>query len=75
MSDKPGEHLQEEPQEERGPKGSRDTGPDEPNTGPVDRPEGTSNAGSDTSIDPRAPRTRRHLTCQRVVAAEDERKP
>ena len=52
MSDKPGEHLQEEPQEERGPKGSRDTGPDEPNTGPVDRPEGTSNAESDTSIDP-----------------------
>ena len=34
MSDKPGEHLEEEPQEERGPEGSRDTGSDEPAAGP-----------------------------------------
>ena len=52
MSDKPGEHLEEEPQEERGPEGSRDTGSDEPGGGPVDRPEGTSDEESDTSIDP-----------------------
>ena len=30
MSDMPGEHLTEEPQSERGPMGSRDTGSDEP---------------------------------------------
>ncbi len=52
MSDKPGEHLDEEPQSERGAEGSRDTGSDEPAGGPVDRPEGSSDAASDTSIDP-----------------------
>jgi hypothetical protein len=55
MSDKPGEHLDEEPQEERGPRGSRDTGSDEPGGGPVDRPAGTSDEGSDTSVDPEGP--------------------
>ena len=38
----PGAHLEEEPQEERGAPGSRDTGSDEPAGGPVDRPAGTS---------------------------------
>ncbi len=52
MSDKPGEHLAEEPQEERGPEGSRDTGSDEPAGGPVDRPAGTSDEESDTSVQP-----------------------
>ena len=52
MSDKPGEQLDEEPQEERGPEGSRDTGSDEPAGGPVDRPEGTSDEESDTAIQP-----------------------
>jgi hypothetical protein len=52
MSDKPGEHLDEEPQQERGPEGSRDTGSDEPSGGPVDRPAGTSDEESDTSVDP-----------------------
>jgi hypothetical protein len=52
MSDTPGEHLEPEPQEERGPVGSRDTGSDEPSGGPVDRPAGTSDEESDTSIDP-----------------------
>ena len=52
MSDKPGEHLEEEPQEERGPEGSRDTGSDEPAGGPVDRPAGTSDEESDTSVQP-----------------------
>lgn len=52
MSDKPGEHLDEEPQDERGPEGSRDTGSDEPGGGPVDRPAGTSDEESDTSINP-----------------------
>jgi hypothetical protein len=52
MSEKPGEHLDEEPQEERGPAGSRDTGSDEPSGGPVDRPAGTSDEESDTSIQP-----------------------
>jgi hypothetical protein len=41
MTDQPGEQLEEEPQEERGPAGSRDTGSDEPSGGPVDRPAGT----------------------------------
>ena len=38
MSETPGEHLDPEPQSERGPKGSRDIGSDEPSGGPVDRP-------------------------------------
>ena len=40
MSETPGEHLTEEPQEERGPMGSRDTGSDQPAGGPADRPVG-----------------------------------
>ncbi|CAN5515395.1 hypothetical protein BH18ACT8_BH18ACT8_07540 [soil metagenome] len=50
MSDTPGEHLAEEPQEERGALGSRDTGADEPAGGPADRPAGTSEE-SDSSVD------------------------
>ncbi|MGI8523122.1 MAG: hypothetical protein ACR2K3_07405 [Nocardioides sp.] len=52
MSDKPGEQLEEEPQEERGPEGARDTGSDESSGGPVDRPAGTADEESDTSIQP-----------------------
>jgi hypothetical protein len=52
VSDKPGEQLDEEPQGERGPEGSRDTGSDEPGGGPVDRPEGGSDEESDTSVKP-----------------------
>ncbi len=48
MSEVAGEHLEEEPQAERGPTGSRDTGSDEPGGGPVDRPEGTT--GDDTAV-------------------------
>ncbi len=51
MSDKPAEHLDEEPQAARGEPGSRDTGSDEPAGGPVDRPAGTSDEESDTSVD------------------------
>jgi hypothetical protein len=36
----PGENTREEPQEERGTPGSRDTGSDKPAGGPVDRPSG-----------------------------------
>lgn len=43
-------HLQEEPQSERGAPGSRDEG-GPPGAGPVDRPEGTSGAESDTGVD------------------------
>jgi hypothetical protein len=52
MSDAPGEQLAEEPQAERGDPGSRDTGSDEPAGGPVDRPAGTSDEHSDSSVDP-----------------------
>ena len=54
MSDttEPGAQLQEEPQSERGPMGSRDTGSDEPAAGPSDRPAGTSDEDSDTTVDP-----------------------
>ena len=52
MSDIPAAHLQEEPQEERGAPGSRDTGSDEPAGGPARRPAGTSDENSDTSVDP-----------------------
>lgn len=52
MTTKPGEHREEEPQDERGAPGSRDTGSDEPGGGPVDRPEGSSDEESDTSVNP-----------------------
>ncbi len=55
MSSKPeraGEQVQEESQEERGPVGSRDTGSDKPSGGPVDRPAGTADEESDTSVAP-----------------------
>ena len=55
MTDTPGEQLSEEPQSERGPMGSRDTGSDEPGGGPVDRPEGQVDEGSDSTVDPQAP--------------------
>ena len=51
MSDKPAEQLSEEPQAERGAPGSRDTGSDEPAGGPTDRPAGTSEEDSDSSVD------------------------
>lgn len=51
----PGDHLQEEPQEERGAPGSRDTGSDEPAGGPVDRPAGSSDADDLTAVDPQEP--------------------
>ncbi len=40
MGTEPGQHLHEEPQSERGSKGSRDTGADEAGGGPTDRPAG-----------------------------------
>ena len=55
MSEEPGEHLEEEPQQERGPEGSRDTGSDEPGGGEVDRPGGRAEGegeDADTSIKP-----------------------
>jgi hypothetical protein len=52
MSDTPGQHLDEEPQQERGPRGSRDTGSDEPSAGPADRPSGVADAEADTSVKP-----------------------
>jgi hypothetical protein len=55
VSDMPGEDLEEEPQAERGPRGSRDTGSDEPSGGPVDRPAGTAEEETDTSVDPQGP--------------------
>jgi hypothetical protein len=52
MSDKPAEHLEEEPQAERGEPGSRDTGSDEHAGGPVDRPSGgTADEETDKSVD------------------------
>lgn len=52
MTDTPAEQLEEEPQAERGPVGSRDTGSDEPSGGPSDRPAGTVDGGSDRSVAP-----------------------
>ena len=52
MTETPGEHLDEEPQAERGAMGSRDTGSDEPSGGPVDRPAGTADADDDTTVNP-----------------------
>ena len=52
MTDVPGEQLQEEPQEERGAPGSRDTGSDQPSGGPADRPAGTSDEEDATTVAP-----------------------
>jgi hypothetical protein len=55
MTDTPGAHLEEEPQSERGPMGSRDTGSDEPSGGPTDRPAGVAEKDSDSSVDAQEP--------------------
>ena len=55
MTDTAGEHLTEEPQSERGPMGSRDTGSDEPSGGPSDRPAGTVKEGEDSTVDAQEP--------------------
>lgn len=55
MTDKKRGHHDEEPQSERGPKGSRDTGSDQPSGGPADRPAGRSGKKSDTSVKPGEP--------------------
>jgi hypothetical protein len=55
MTETPGQYLEEEPQEERGPRGSRDTGSDEPSAGPADRPAGVADADADTSVKPEEP--------------------
>jgi hypothetical protein len=47
----PAAHLQEEPQSERGAPGSRDTGSPDPGGGPVDRPTGSSDEDSDSTVD------------------------
>ncbi|MFE2376133.1 hypothetical protein [Streptomyces sp. NPDC059398] len=52
MSDRSAADVHEEPQEERGAKGSRDTGSDQPSGGPVDRPAGTADKKADTSVQP-----------------------
>lgn len=52
MSEPAGEQLKEEPQEERGARGSRDTGSGQPGGGPANRPEGDSDEKSDTSVLP-----------------------
>ncbi|MGN5633060.1 hypothetical protein [Streptomyces sp. AC154] len=52
MPDRTRAEVHEEPQEERGAMGSRDTGSDKPSGGPVDRPAGTSDAKADTSVKP-----------------------
>ena len=48
MTSMPRDDTEEEPQEERGAPGSRDTGSDEPAGGPVDRPAGGSDEETDT---------------------------
>jgi hypothetical protein len=52
MTDTPGEQLTEEPQSERGPMGSRDTGSDQPSAGPAGRPAGRADDGEDSTVDP-----------------------
>jgi hypothetical protein len=54
MTEEPGANLEPEPQAERGPAGSRDTGSDEPGGGPADSPAGTSDEESDTSVLPQS---------------------
>jgi hypothetical protein len=54
MTEEPGANLEPEPQAERGAVGSRDTGSDEPGGGPADRPAGTPDEESDTSVLPQS---------------------
>ena len=70
MTDTPGEHLTEEPQSERGPMGSRDTGSDEPSGGPVDRPEGRADDGERLDASTRRSRSTAARTCRPGTAAE-----
>ncbi len=46
------ENVDQEPQDDRGAPGSRDTGSDKPGAGPADRPEGGSDDTSDTAVAP-----------------------
>ncbi len=55
MTETPGDHLDEEPQDERGAPGSRDTGSDQPGGGPADRPASGSDDESDTAVAPQDP--------------------
>ncbi|GIF53666.1 hypothetical protein DFJ67_7126 [Asanoa ferruginea] len=52
MEEKPGARLPEEPQEERGQKGSRDAGSRKPDEGKAGRRAGTADEKSDTSVLP-----------------------
>ena len=55
MSEPASGHLEEEPQEVRGPRGSRDTGSNEPAGGPVDRPAGAADTTADSRVKPSQP--------------------
>ena len=70
MTETAGEHLTEEPQSERGPMGSRDTGSDEPSAGPVDRPEGGPRTATTTRPSTRRGRARRTRAADMRTAAE-----
>ena len=63
MTETAGEHLTEEPQSERGPMGSRDTGSDEPSGGPADRPEGRPRTARTTRRSTRRIRSTAGRTC------------
>ncbi|MEV0721135.1 hypothetical protein [Asanoa sp. NPDC050611] len=52
MEEKPGKDLEEEPQEVRGPKGSRDAGTGKPSGDKSGRPAGKADERSDTSVQP-----------------------
>lgn len=52
MSDQPGEHLEEEPQDERGASGSRDASSEAPGGDRSGRPAGTSDEQSDSTVTP-----------------------
>jgi len=52
MDEKPGKHLEEEPQEKRGAKGSRDAGTGKPSGDTSGRPAGKADDRSDTSVLP-----------------------
>jgi hypothetical protein len=65
----PDQNLPEEPQEERGAPGSRDTGSDQPSGGPADRPSGT--LRSDESV----PAHDEHGKHEDTTSAMTERPP
>jgi len=83
MGTEPGTQLHEEPQSERGPKGSRDAGPDQAGAGQTDRKPGSLNqeevtSSAESGTNPTTtwtPAERSHRSPGRLPAVPSPRRP